>query len=61
MARIALWRWVIVAVFISAVWFVHETAVQATSPELKGTFEILKDEASTHQPGKVKLVEFADF
>jgi thiol:disulfide interchange protein DsbA len=33
----------------------------AAKPELKGKFEILKDEASTHQPGKVKLVEFADF
>ena len=34
---------------------------QATKPELKGKFEILKDETSTHQPGKVKVVEFADF
>ncbi len=34
---------------------------QATKPELKGKFEILKDEASTHQPGKVKVIEFADF
>ncbi len=33
----------------------------AAKTELKGTFEILKDELSTHQPGKVKMVEFADF
>jgi thiol:disulfide interchange protein DsbA len=33
----------------------------AASPELKGKFEILKGEVSTHTPGKVKLIEFADF
>jgi thiol:disulfide interchange protein DsbA len=37
------------------------TAAGAAKPELKGKFELLKDEPSTHQPGKVKLVEFADF
>lgn len=36
-------------------------AVQAAKPELQGKFELLKDERSTHQPGKVKIVEFADF
>ena len=36
-------------------------AAMAAKPELKGKFEILKDEPSTHQPGKVKIVEFADF
>ena len=36
-------------------------AVQAGPPELKGKYEILTDERSTHQPGKVKLIEFADF
>ncbi len=35
--------------------------VQAAKPELKGKFELLKDEPSTHQSGKVKVVEFADF
>ena len=35
--------------------------VSAAAPELKGKFEVLKDEKSTHQPGKVKLIEFADF
>ena len=34
---------------------------QAAKPELKGNFQILSDEKSTHKPGKVQLVEFADF
>jgi thiol:disulfide interchange protein DsbA len=29
--------------------------------DLKGKFELLKDETSTHEWGKVKLFEFADF
>lgn len=33
----------------------------AAPPEIKGKYEILKDEKSTHVPGKVKAVEFADF
>ena len=33
----------------------------AASPELKGKFEVLKGEVSTHTPGKVKVIEFADF
>ena len=33
----------------------------AASPGLKGKFEVLKGEVSTHTPGKVKLIEFADF
>ncbi|MCP9440151.1 MAG: thioredoxin domain-containing protein [Nitrospira sp.] len=33
----------------------------ATVPDIKGKYELLKDEPSTHQRGKVKLVEFADF
>lgn len=37
------------------------TSVHAASVDLKGKFEILKDEKSTHKRGKVKLVEFADF
>ncbi|HMS85802.1 MAG TPA: thioredoxin domain-containing protein, partial [Nitrospira sp.] len=36
-------------------------SAQAVKPELKGKFEILKDETSVHQPGKVKIIEFADF
>lgn len=35
-------------------------ATMAASAGLKGKFEELK-EPSTHQPGKVKLIEFADF
>lgn len=60
MARIGLWMWMIGALVSSAVMLVG-ISVYAASPELKGTFEILKDEPSTHQRGKVKLVEFADF
>jgi protein dithiol oxidoreductase (disulfide-forming) len=33
----------------------------AAFPELKGKFEVLEGEMSTHTPGKVKLIEFADF
>jgi len=32
-----------------------------TTPQLKGKYTILKDETSLHTPGKVKLIEFADF
>lgn len=60
MARIAVWMWMIGVLVSSAVMLVG-VSVYAASPELKGTFEILKDEPSTHQRGKVKLVEFADF
>ncbi len=41
--------------------FTAPFSAQAAKPELKGKFEILKDEPSTHQPGKVKVIEFADF
>jgi thiol:disulfide interchange protein DsbA len=61
MARIVLWVWMMGAVIMSAVVLADGISVQAASPNLKGQFEILKDEPSTHQPGKVKLVEFADF
>jgi protein dithiol oxidoreductase (disulfide-forming) len=36
-------------------------AAPATAPPLKGKYAVLKDEASLHTPGKVKLIEFADF
>jgi protein dithiol oxidoreductase (disulfide-forming) len=61
MARIVLWMWMMGAVIMSAVVLADVRSVQAASPNLKGQYEILKDEPSTHQPGKVKLVEFADF
>jgi protein dithiol oxidoreductase (disulfide-forming) len=32
-----------------------------TTPQLKGNYTVLKDEGSLHTPGKVKLIEFADF
>ncbi len=44
---------------ISAVLLMAAAAV-AAKPELKGKYELL-NEPSTHSPGKVKLVEFADF
>ena len=31
------------------------------TPQLKGKYIVLKDEPSIHTPGKVKLIEFADF
>ena len=61
MTRIVLWVWMMGTVIMSAVVLADGISVQAASPNLKGQFEILKDEPSTHQPGKVKLVEFADF
>jgi thiol:disulfide interchange protein DsbA len=36
-------------------------AAQTAPRELRGAYELLNDEPSTHQPGKVKLIEFADF
>src|SRR4029078_8559885 len=46
---------------ISAVFSTFSGASFAVPAELKGKYEILKDEPSTHQRGKVKLIEFADF
>jgi thiol:disulfide interchange protein DsbA len=55
-----IWKCVLVVVgaigFFNAPW-----SADAAKPDLKGKFEILKDEPSTHQPGKVKVMEFADF
>jgi protein dithiol oxidoreductase (disulfide-forming) len=61
MVRVTVWTQVMGAVVMSAAMLADGVLVLAASPELKGTFEILKDEPSTHQSGKVKLVEFADF
>lgn len=50
------------AVLVGVVWLITAPFnAQAAKPELMGKFEILKDEPSTHQPGKVKVVVFADF
>lgn len=59
-------RWSLVwnaAVFVmgAAVLLSEPFSALAASSELKGTFELLKDEPSTHQRGKVKIIEFADF
>jgi len=54
--------WTCVLVVVGAIGFVHAPVSAAVDkPELKGKFEILKDEPSTHQSGKVKVIEFADF
>lgn len=54
-------RWVVGAIAACVVGLVgFASATMAASAGLKGKFEELK-EASTHQPGKVKLTEFADF
>jgi len=59
--RVGWVRWivgVIAACVVGLVGFAPVT--MAASAGLKGKFEELK-ESSTHQPGKVKLTEFADF
>lgn len=55
-----LWRLALVVMGV-AVALSAPSGGQAATPELKGNFELLKDEHSTHQRGKVKIVEFADF
>jgi thiol:disulfide interchange protein DsbA len=56
----AQWAWAVYAMVVTVVAVGGAPAI-AASPELKGKFEILKGEVSTHTPGKVKLIEFADF
>ena len=56
----AQWASAVCAVVWSVV-LLGGSPVTAASPELKGKFEVLKNEVSTHTPGKVKLMEFADF
>ena len=56
----ALWVSAVCAVVWSVIALGGSPAIAAV-PELKGKFEVLKDEVSTHTPGKVKLIEFADF
>jgi protein dithiol oxidoreductase (disulfide-forming) len=53
-------RWNVIAVVVSALVLCGGVA-NAAAPEIKGKYELLKDEPSTHQRGKVKIVEFADF
>lgn len=61
MVRSRGWRWNVVAIMTMVMGVVGVCAAWAAKAELKGNFEVLKDEASTHKPGKVQLVEFADF
>jgi thiol:disulfide interchange protein DsbA len=54
--------WKVAVVVMGAAMLLNEPfSALAANPELKGAFELLKDEPSTHQRGKVKIVEFADF
>ena len=54
--------WTCVLMIVGVIGFVHAPVGAASAkPDLKGKFEILKDEPSTHQSGKVKVIEFADF
>jgi protein dithiol oxidoreductase (disulfide-forming) len=55
-------QWALVA--CAVVWSIAVlwgSPASAALPELKGKFEVLEGEKSTHTPGKVKLIEFADF
>ena len=55
-------RWAsAVCVVVWSVVVLWGSLATAASLELKGKFEVLKGEVSTHTPGKVKLIEFADF
>jgi thiol:disulfide interchange protein DsbA len=54
-------RSVLIAAMVLLSAGIWTSAVAASQPELKGKYEWLKDEPSTHQKGKVKVVEFADF
>ena len=56
----ARWALTVCAIVWSVVVFGGSPAT-ALPLELKGKFEVLKGEVSTHTPGKVKLIEFADF
>lgn len=58
--RKILWKLALVVMGV-AVALTASSGAQAAAPELKGNFELLKGESSTHQRGKVKIVEFADF
>jgi thiol:disulfide interchange protein DsbA len=58
--RYAQWASAVCAIVWSVV-VLGGSPATAASPELKGKFEVLKGEVSTHTPGKVKLIEFADF
>jgi thiol:disulfide interchange protein DsbA len=56
----SIWK-VAVGVAVLAVVVGTSLGAGAAVPDIKGKYELLKDESSTHQRGKVKVVEFADF
>jgi thiol:disulfide interchange protein DsbA len=56
----SIWKGAVLVVGVIGL-FCAPFSAQAAKPEFKGKFEILKDEPSAHQPGKVKVIEFADF
>lgn len=61
MVKRRVWQGGLFMVLIAMVWFGFVGVAQAGKPELKGNFQLLSEEKSTHKPGKVQLVEFADF
>lgn len=54
-------RWSVVIAVVGLLAWCGGGGAQAAASEIKGNYELLKEEASTHQRGKVKIVEFADF
>jgi thiol:disulfide interchange protein DsbA len=58
--RCAQWA-LAVCVLVGSIVVLWGSPATALPLELKGKFEILTGEVSTHTPGKVKLIEFADF
>ncbi|MDR4480172.1 MAG: thioredoxin domain-containing protein [Nitrospira sp.] len=61
MAKRRVWQGGLLAGLVALAALVVAGTAQAGKAELKGNFQILNDEKSTHKPGKVQLVEFADF
>lgn len=61
MVKRRLWWGSVFMGLVAMVTFGPAGVAQAGKPELKGNFQVLNDEKSTHKPGKVQLVEFADF
>ena len=63
MGKIAQWAGItlMAGILLLGQFFPTRGMLLAAASDLKGKYEILKDEPSTHQSGKVKLIEFADF
>ena len=61
MAKRRVWQGGILAGLVALAALVVTGTALAGKAELKGNFQMLSDEKSTHKPGKVQLVEFADF